>query len=119
MTRYTRAAQVAVILLLIGSLLAACRVTEVPSTVYPGPDVASYPGPQSPATARPAATRQLTKAAVTALPPTQAAAVTARPTQAPAPSSPAPAATVEVGEADLSLTLLHTGEVQGEVVPCG
>ena len=98
MPRTARAAQVAAILLLVGSLLAACRVTDIPSTAYPGV-VAEYPGPQPQATARPAPTKQ--------------------PTAPPATSTSAPAPTEGVGVAAFSLTLLHTGDVQGEVDPCG
>lgn len=107
MLRFARTVQAAVVLLLIGSLLAACRVTEVPPTVYPAPGVANYPGPLPQATARPAATRPPTR------PPTasSAPAVTATPAGA--------GSTAPVGAVDLTLTLLHTGDVQGEVVPCG
>ncbi len=105
MPRFTRAAPVAAVLLLIGSLLAACRVTEVPPTVYPAPSAAAYPEPPS-TTTRPAATKQPTR------PPTVSPAPPPAATASPAP-------TVPVGAVDLSLTLLHTGDVQGEVVPCG
>lgn len=60
-------------------------------TVYPGPTVGSTPRPSAPAT----------------LPP--------RPSPTTPPASPAPTR----GEVAFTLTILHTGEVQGEVLPCG
>ncbi len=111
-------------LLLLAVLLAACRVVEKPAqTAYPAPvtrQVAAQSTrppatkPSGPATAQPTrfpATKNPAQA--TAVPP---AGRTPRPTAIPSPS-PTPAPTR--GDVAFSLTILYTGEVHGEVRPCG
>lgn len=113
-------------LLLLAVLLAACRVVaeEPTQTAYPAP-VARQATAQS---TRPPVTKPSGQATAqpTPLPatkkPVQATAVpatagrTPRPTAAPS-LSPTPAPTR--GDVAFSLTLLYTGEVHGEVRPCG
>jgi len=93
-------------LLAVVAVLSSCRVEETPTTPYPGP-LAGLSHQSTARTSAPAATVYPGPMVKTPVPPT------ARPT-APA-LSPAPTG----GEAAFTLTLLHTGEAQGEVLPCG
>ncbi len=91
--RPAAARTLAVVLLL--SLLAACRVDSIT------PSTTGYPGPASK--------------------PTRATAAAPRPTN---PSSVRPTAVVSpavpnVGSVAFSLTIVHTAENQGEAIPCG
>ncbi len=99
--RSAAARALAVILLL--SLLAACRVENIPSPTsgYPGP--ASKPTKVATAAPRP-------KTAV----PTKAATVAP-----PKPTTVAPSPAPTSGEVAFSITIVHTAEVQGEAIPCG
>ena len=119
MLRFRAVAQTVAVVVLLSLLLTACRVPEVPTTAYPG--VASYPGPQTQrATRAPTAVKPATQpVAPTAVPPpspapTQAVAAASTPA---ATTAPIPAATP--GEVAFTLNIVHTGEVAGEVSPCG
>lgn len=103
--------------LLLAALLTGCRVGESPAAAYPGPLVG-------------AAARSTASPAVTAYPGPPARTpfrATARPSGAATPSpaataaAGAPAATPAPTRADIAfaLSILHTGEVRGEVLPCG
>ncbi len=97
------------LLLFLAVLLAACRVAEGPAqTAYPAPATRQVAAQST----LPPATRKPVQA--TAVPAT--AGQTPRPTAAP-PRSPTPLPTR--GDVAFSLTLLYTGEVHGEVRPCG
>jgi len=110
------------LLVLLAVLLAACRVVEPAQTAYPAltarratPQSTRLPSLQAQATAqptRPPATKSSGRA--TAVPAT-AGRVSPRPTAAPASPTPAPTR----GDVAFSLTILYTGEVHGEVRPCG
>jgi hypothetical protein len=111
MQRFRTVSQTAAVVLLLSLLLTACRVTQIPTTAYPG--VGSYPGPQTQEPTRaPTNVRPATQPVVpTATPlPSRLAtqAATTAPTQAPTP-----------GEVAFTLTIMHTGEVSGETSPCG
>ena len=101
MHRFTPLARTAALLALLGLLLAACRVPDIPTTA--APSTTSYPGPAS---QRPTAAVQ---------PPT----VRVPPTVPVPPASPVPTAASTTGAIAAAVTILHTGEVAGEVVPCG
>lgn len=108
MSRSRTLPQLAAVVVVLSLLLTACRVTDVPATAYPA--VGSYPGPRPSSFA--AAPTAATRATV------QPAALTAVPATAkPAAPTPPPAATP--GEEAFALTIVHSGEVAGEVVPCG
>jgi hypothetical protein len=101
MHRFPSTARIAATVVLLGLLLAACRAPEVPATVYPG--TSAYPGP-------------------TPRIPTVVAQATAPIQQSTAPlppASPVPTAANTAGQAAFTVTILHTGEVAGEVSPCG
>ena len=103
--RCTLAARLILAVLLIG-LLASCRVNSVETakpaqTSYPGPPATMTPWPDTPVPSSGPAAR-----------PTQATPV-APPPSATAGSAPTP------GNVAFTVTILHTGEVHGEVRPCG
>lgn len=90
---------------LLSSLLVACRTPVEPAGSTPRET--AYPAARSPA---PAASPTARPEPATAVPPTASAGTTPQ-----GSSQPSPLGT----EVDLSLTLLHTGQVHGEVLPCG
>lgn len=104
MLRFRAISQIAAVVVVLSLLLTACRVADVPATAYPA--VGSYPGPRTQAP-----TRAPTAAVKTTVPP-----VVPTPTS---PPSPAPTTAVNLGEVAFTLTIVHSGEVAGEVVPCG
>ena len=111
MQRFRTISQTAAVVLLLSLLLTACRVTQIPTTAYPG--AASYPGPQ---------TQGPTRAASTVKPATQPAAPTATPPPSRAPTRAAttePTQAPTPGEVAFTLPIMHTGEVAGETSPCG
>ena len=95
MHRFASPARTAALLVLLGLLLAACRVPDIPTTAVPS--TTSYPGPAS-----------------------QRPTVLVQPPTVPLPpASLVPTAASTTGATDATVTILHTGEVAGEVVPCG
>ena len=102
MQRFRAVTPAVAAVVLLSLLLTACRVTEVPATTYP--QVGSYPGPQP--------------QVPTSAPATRPATLPAAPTVTIAPN-PAPTQATGVGEVAFTQTILHTGEVGGEVSPCG
>lgn len=114
-------------LLLLSALLAGCRVVaEKPAqTAYPVPatrQVVAQPThppatkPSGSATAQPTRPPATKKPAQATAVPATAGRATRLPTATP-PPSPTPAPTR--GDVAFSLTILYTGEVHGEVRPCG
>lgn len=101
MLRFRVVAQIVAVVALLSLLLTACRVTEVPMTA--SPQANSYPSPRP---------RSATRTATAV-----------KPTATPAASTPLPGSTATPaaapGEVAFTLTILHSGEVAGEVVPCG
>ncbi|MGC8959674.1 MAG: hypothetical protein ACP5OO_07785 [Chloroflexia bacterium] len=111
--------------ILLAVLLASCRVVETPAqTAYPAPAAARR------ATASPARQPTRPTATVSSAQPTRPPATRPPATRPPAtrppatavpttgvPPSPTPAPTR--GDVAFSLTILYTGEVHGEVRPCG
>jgi len=97
MHRFTSATRTAALVVLLGLLLAACRVPNVPITA--SPSTTSYPGP---AAQRPTAAAPVQQTTVPLPPP-----------------SPVPTAASTSGESAFTVTILHTGAVAGEVLPCG
>ena len=104
-------------LLAVVAVLSSCRVEETPTTPYPGPLAGLTHQPTARMSA-PAATVYPAPMVKTPVPPT------ARPTAPatlppPSPTAPALSPAPTGGEVAFTLTLLHTGEAQGEVLPCG
>ncbi len=99
--RSAAARAMAIVLLL--SLLAACRVESIPSPT------SGYPGPVSKPTKVATATPQ-PNIIVSSKPTTVAP---------PKPTTVAPSPAPTAAEVAFSITIVHTAEVQGEAVPCG
>ncbi|MBN1484231.1 MAG: hypothetical protein JXA37_05870 [Chloroflexia bacterium] len=90
------------VLALLSLFVAACRTDGTGSSV--GPQTAAVPPSQAPVTAAgPAGPPSPTKPAHSAT----------------APTAPPLGQTSASGEVALTLTILHTGEVYGEILPCG
>lgn len=111
MQRFRTVSQAAAVVLLLSLLLTACRITAVPSTAYPG--TTSYPGPR---TQNPTRAPTTGKAATRPIAPTVVPPPTRAPTRA---ATTAPAQVAPPGEVTFTLNIVHTGEVNGEVSPCG
>lgn len=127
MTHLVKNFPIVPVLLFLAVLLMACRVVveEPPQTVYPVPvtrQAAAQPTRPPATKASIQATAQPTRLPATQKPaqatavPATAGRATRLPTVAPSPS-PTPAPTR--GDVAFSLTILYTGEVHGEVRPCG
>jgi hypothetical protein len=111
MSRFRVVAQIVAAVVLLSLLLTACRVPDVPTTDYP--QVGSYPNPRPQSPTHAATVVKPTVVKPTAVKPTALPIV-------PAPTAnPAPTQATTPGEVAFSITIIHSGEVAGEVIPCG
>jgi hypothetical protein len=110
--RYSLAARLILAVLFVG-LLASCRVDTAGTTT---PVQTTYPGPLSNPTRRPSTPVPSRVPATTVSRPTP---VRPQPTPVPPQASTTAAPAPTPGNVAFSVTILHTGEVHGEVRPCG